>query len=140
MPVDASDGIAIVYPSNWPRDDTPDPHCTIIYLGKVSKVDFTKADVEAALGHVSLEAPGAVRTKGLEMFGPDKDIPVVTLDPGSQVLVLQRIVVEGILGVYGIENASEFKDYKPHVTITNKDIEIPESVTLGEPVLWWARH
>lgn len=139
MPADISDGIAVVYPANWPQDDIDEPHCTVIYLGKTKEVDFTKADVEAALHQAGLIEPGAIPTNGVEMFGPEKDIPVVALK-STKFLNLQRDVLEAILLTRGIKNGSEFKDYKPHITIKNKNIDIPESVTLQAPVLWWGKH
>ena len=133
--VDNSDGIAVVYPSNWPEND-PEAHCTIIYLGKVDEVAFTEQDVRNAMELMQLGAPGEVPVAGPEMFGPDKDIPVVLLEP-VPVLTLAKLALEAVLLTFGIENASEFKDYKPHVTVPDHDREIPTTVTLGEPVLWW---
>lgn len=33
---------------------------------------------------------------------------------------------------------SEFRDYRPHVTVDKVDFDLPEDyVMLGAPVLWW---
>ena len=134
MPVsDFSQSISVVFPASWP--DREDAHCTIMYLGEIPDVSFTKAQLLAAVQPV---APGtylAADTAGVEMFGPDNDIPVVPLQHPLLDVIHKMMTIE-LLSV-GIESASEFTEYRPHVTITDADTDIPSIIILGPPVVWW---
>ena len=131
---DHSDDIAIVYPSDWPVDD-PEAHCTIMYLGAISEANYTKQDLEEAIRKSEIKAPGATPTIGLEMFGEDKDIPVIRLK--SLLVSIQKKQLQIMLLSKGIEDASSFPDYKPHVTVSEPNVEIPTTVSLGAPAVWW---
>lgn len=131
---DHSQSIAIMYPADWPADD-PEAHCTLYYLGEAPDIEFTPDDLLDALDEAQLVAPGEVPTAGLELFGPEKDIPVALLD--SLLLKLQKKMLSGPLTARGIKDGSSFPQYKPHVTMKNPDTEIPPTVTLGAPEVWW---
>lgn len=130
-----SDSIAIVWPSNWPMADE-EAHCTIMFLGNISNVSFTKIDLWNAISTIKWPLM-SVRTAGIEMFGPKADIPVVRLD--SVILHTFHDKLEATLKAEGIESASEFKEYKPHITVKNyeEDMLIPDIVHLGSPEVWW---
>lgn len=148
---DNSDHIAIVFPvtSAVPTDfniqEGVEAHCTLIYLGKVSEATFTKEDVQSVLDRMQISAPGEVSTLSLELFGPEQDALVITLDDTR--LVDIRNSIEKSLSEVGSGNASEYADYRPHVTLDAKtdltldmameSIEIPMTVTLDSPELWW---
>lgn len=103
---------------------------------------FTKDDIQNVLKRLDFHAPGPVKTTGVEYFGPEKDIPVVTLS--TQSLENYRETLERVLAKINVHNVSEFKDFKPHVTISYgpfegsiDSLDIPETIVLGAPQLWW---
>lgn len=134
------DSICIAYPSVWP-DTIDEPHSTLIWLGNISEASFTKGDVLEVLDSVNLPAPGPTPVAGLEMFGPDKDIPVALLS-FTPSLRINHSKLSLALSKKEIYSASEF-DYTPHVSISydpdfpSENIELPELVELSAPVLWW---
>lgn len=148
---DYSDHIAIVFPvtSSVPTDfdiqEGVEAHCTLIYLGKVSEVSYTKEDVQAVLDRVKISPPESVATSELALFGPDEDVLVMTLDKAE--LTKARETLERALLKIGAKNGSEYKDYNPHITLdakTNMDlakatetIDLPPTVTFDTLELWW---
>lgn len=134
---DYPDSIGIMYPVDWPTDD-PKAHCTLFYLGEIQDANFTQDDLFDALDEAQLEAPGDVPTKGLELFGEEKDTPVALLD--SLLLRLQKRVLGLALGNRDIKDASSFPEYKPHVTLMSPDVEIPDTINLGAPQVWWGNE
>lgn len=134
---DHSDSIVIVYPAFWNGNIDPEAHCTILYLGNISDASFSREDIENALSGMDLVAPGQINVVGTEMFGENKDYPVWLLEP-TALLNLTRKLIEDGLSTIGAENASEFKDYRPHVTVNQLDFDLPNDyVELGVPTLWW---
>ena len=148
---DNSDHIAIVFPvaSSVPTDfdiqEGVEAHCTLIYLGRISEVSYTKEDVQAVLDRVRIKDPGDISTEDLALFGPDEDVLVMTLDPEK--LNPLRETIERALAKIGAKNGSEFKEYRPHVTLdsasnltleeASNTINIPSIVTLEAPEVWW---
>ena len=144
-----SSSVGIVYPYVYPQGvDFPtrgnDPHCTLIYLGPLSDVDFTQEDVLLSLSGLDFGDIGIVDVDGLDLFGQDKDILVMRLK--SSVLVDNFEAVRGRLAEKGIENASSFPDYSPHITLTEHyhgptiGYTLPTTVGLGRPQLWWGEE
>lgn len=146
-----ADHIAIVYPvtSQVPVDfdiqEGVEAHCTLIYLGKASEVSYTKEDVQAILDRIKLKTPSSVVVRDLELFGPDKDVLVMTLDDTA--LSSLRKTLERALLKIGAKSGSEFKEYKPHVTLDSKtnltleeardSIALPDTVSFDDVELWW---
>lgn len=139
MTTDFSDSICIAYPASWP-DTIKEPHCTLIFLGKISEADFTKQDILDVLDDLKLPAPGEVEITGIQLFGPKQDIPVATVF--SNRLFAHRIMIDYELAGINVKSASEF-EFNPHVSISYDEstdftaIELPKTVTLDKPVLWW---
>lgn len=134
---DYPDSIGIMYPVDWPTDD-PQAHCTLFYLGEQQDANFTAQDLFDALDEADLEAPGDVPTAGLELFGEEQDTPVALLD--SLLLRFQKKSLGRVLKEKGIEDASSFPQYRPHVTLMNADAEIPPTINLGAPQVWWGNE
>lgn len=134
---DHSGDIAIVYPVSWPAPtkDVPEPHCTLIYLGDISDATFTLEDLQDAVDTFIWE-PFDVAIGEVQMFGPDEDIPVVTLL--GQTLYDNRQIFEAELNERGIKSASEY-DYSPHITVDPRSmVAMPfNTVHLGLPKIWW---
>lgn len=145
-----SEGICIAYPYVFPRDsDLPidysiPAHCTLIYLGYVDEVDFSKEDVLDSVRGMSFGDTGIVDVDGLELFGPESDILVMRLN--SSVLMDNFETVRDELAENGIENASSFPDYNPHITLAENyhgptiGYTLPTTVGLAKPQLWWGEE
>jgi 2'-5' RNA ligase len=139
--------IGLMFPSSWP-ENLDDAHCTLLYLGDMEDATFSKEDLEIVLNRLNTKAPGEVAITGFDLFGPDKNVLVATLDPAK--LSPIRGAFERTLAKINVYNASEYKDYNPHVTITEdfggtledakKDVVLPKTVVLGPPALWWGNE
>lgn len=139
--------IGLMFPASWP-EDLSDAHCTLLYLGEMEEATFTKEDLQIVIQRLKTAAPGEVAITGLDLFGPEKNVLVATLDPGK--LQPIRDSFERTLAKINIFNASEYKDYKPHVTITEdfvgtldearESLTLPKTVILGPPQLWWGNE
>lgn len=145
MKTDFSNSIAIVFPTDWPVEAS-EAHCTLLFLGKVSESTYTKEDVQSVLDRMQIRAPGSIETTEFELFGRDKNMLVLKLNPTK--LLPIRDAIERALEKIGAENGSEFKDYKPHVTVAqdvDTDLEeavksvgaVPDLISLHSPILWW---
>ena len=141
-------GIAIVMPA-YHYGAVEQSHCTVAFLGNTTEVDFTKRTAQHItdkLASMDLWLPNhRIRTysHGYEMFGVEKDQPVVLLSDDRILEVRER--AEQLLNDYGIEY-SKLWDYKPHVSLfanshaniqglAKTDFQL--SMMLRPPVLWW---
>lgn len=144
---DYPDSICIAYPYVFPQDtDLPidysiEAHCTLIYLGEIQEANFTKEDLRHVLDSWTFEGLGIVDVSGLALFGPNKDVLVMTLD--SSVLMDYFEEIAHDLSLRGIENKSSFPDYNPHITLNEAyhgptvGFTLPTTVGLGAPEVWW---
>lgn len=128
------ESVAVVYPSNWPPDDS-NAHCTVVYMGEIPELEFEREDLVKALKFAGLRAPGWAFTTGVEQFGKDKDITVVTLQ--SFALQVQYSLFKKAMASCGIEYVEKWPEYKPHVTVKEPGQGFPQSVRLGAPTVWW---
>ena len=141
---DYSKSVGIMFPSSWP-EDKDDAHCTLLYLGDMDNLTCTRDDLEIVVKRLDTRAPEEVIVTGVDLFGPENNVLVATLDP----IKLQPIrdSFERTLAKINVFNGSEYKDYKPHVTIAEdftgtmenavEDTKLPRTVFLGAPRLWW---
>ena len=140
--------IAIVMPAEH-RDSNPGSHCTVMYLGEIGDVDFTKSQVELVVeklrkrwGQLFISNGIHVWNRGYSCFGQERDKLVAILPADDERIGDIHDHAEYYLGHRGIKSASNF-DYRPHVTLgVAKDINtmyLPNSqlFTLYKPVLWW---
>lgn len=102
-----------------------DAHLTVLYTGPLDK-DRT----DAVKSILSTFAPINiwVERKGIELFGPENNIPVVTVYTSETLINLRQKLLD-----YGIPNASKFKEWNPHITLAvdpNKIIKIPAAIRL----------
>lgn len=136
-PVEPEGLISIVYPVSWPAptEDVPRPHSTIMFLGSVADATFTKDDLKQVLKTFIWE-PFDVAIGEVKMFGPNEDVPVVTLL--GQTLYTNRQTLEDELASRGIKDVSEFS-YNPHITVDPQSMAaMPfHSVRLGTPQIWF---
>lgn len=136
----ARTGIAIVWPAWFPGSTDSELHATALFLGNTDTVDFTKADVEEALGRYLW--PAWVGVTGTDLFGMNKDIPVLLLERRNTML-LAREAIKRKLEKHGIHASTTFA-FNPHVTISKEAEHVQEAATfapvlvhLEAPVLWW---
>lgn len=130
-----STGIAIVFPAWFLGSTDTTLHCTALFLGDTETTAYSRADIEHVLRWKGAD-PGPVRVTGTELFGRDKNVPVLTIESAK---VMQEYEwLAGQLRSYGITSASEF-GFNPHVTIAKEEAKpyFPKYVQLEAPVLWW---
>jgi 2'-5' RNA ligase len=101
-----------------------DAHCTVLYLGDTEE---EKADeIRKFLDQSQLATFSShANRKGIELFGPNLDVPVVTLEVNDSVNDIRRLCEKNF------ESPSEFKEWNPHVTL---DLETPGSLVIP-PIL-----
>jgi 2'-5' RNA ligase len=132
------ESIAVVWPSSVPVSD-PEAHCTMLFLGQIPEVSFTKKDVLRVLANYDFQSPGDFYIRASNLYGTNKDVLVAELHDPKRVLSEQReYLEEGLEEAHGIVSASQF-GFSPHVTISPKAVNeaFAPKVTLGSPVLWW---
>lgn len=135
--VKTHDGRAIVLPAIFPGSDEMS-HCTVMYLGTADTMVGTQDQVMNVLYDMRLmfgRGPVTFSTMGTDWFGVDRDIPVMRL--GHSWLTAFRKASKQLLGLAGISPQPSVWEYQPHVTLKSNDIDLPESVLLHPPVLWW---
>lgn len=136
---DFSSSAVIVWPVVYPTDMLPpeEPHCTVIYLGDVANLD--KQAVIDAINETEYDVFLWVQPMDVEYFGPEQDIPVLRV--AHPYLYKYNDFITSSLAKRGIESASQFTEYKPHVTISPEAVAngvIPTDPLLLLPVqLWW---
>lgn len=106
-----------------------DAHMTLLYTGHLSPVQELK--VQRALDWIDSRLKYQVFNmdrKSIEMFGPNKDIPVLTLYPKDDLNEIR----ESLIGK-GVPAPSAFAEFNPHITLKlnhNYTIEIPPRIRL----------
>lgn len=133
--------VAIVFPVPNLAHLVPDAHCTLIYLGNLGEnVTFTKDQVLDVLHDLNvlwgrLDAV-RVKTDGYDVFGANRDVPVIRLDSIGLRGMRHYADVE-LERRWGIKSPSEY-DYQPHVSLSQMPHQAPpNSLELRRPVLWW---
>lgn len=105
-----------------------DAHMTLLYTGNLT--DSAEARVQRILDSLGTRLKYRVFSldrKSIEMYGPNKDIPVLTLHMHKD---LQRIR-EQLIGK-GVPSPSEF-GFNPHITLKlnhHYTVEIPPKIRL----------
>lgn len=130
-------GRAIVLPAEFKGSDEMS-HCTVMYLGTADTMTGTQDQVMNVLYDLRMAFGRQGRlfyTSGTDWFGVDRDIPVMRLT--SSWLRSYRKATEQLLGLAGISPQPSVWVYEPHVTLKDDNIELPKSVMLHPPVLWW---
>ena len=144
--------IAIVYPAVAPADEYNLPidreiktHVTISVLGEIPEVEFDKDELIAVLRNIDWEEITAAEVDQLALFGIDNDFLVMTLDAPALQKNWKR--VHDALNIADIPSLNKYPDYRPHITLREKfegslieSEELPETVELGFPTLWWGNE
>lgn len=117
-----------------------DAHITILYIPDIYNPDlgFTKEDVLDAIRDTDWDIMINPKVKGLEFFGPENDVAVLTLD--HPYLQQYRDNVKMALAKRGIVVEETYPEYKPHVTIksdADTDREFDNRIWAGPVELWW---
>lgn len=132
----------LMWPATFPgSENVDDPHCTVVYLGKVTEQPHTPLAL-LLVSNDYLEAPGDVRVTGVEIFGEGEDdrVWVATLDDTR--LGPLRAKIKAAIERYNFKDGSSFPDYRPHVTLSKYEgddsrPEAPQRVSLGQLEAWW---
>lgn len=146
MDEDFKNTACVVFPAKYPSDriapSIPNLHSTVLFLGDIDEHlgGVTAQALIDALRRVDTNYHQYVNTKGWDLFGPDKNIPVIKLDETPQMLEI-HYSVKHELSRRGINSVSEWP-YSPHVTVdvdTYKMNNLPDGVYL-EPARLWYRN
>lgn len=130
-------GICIVWPAHFEGSTDPEAHVTALFLGNADNVEYTKEDVRRALGtDFTWGSPGVFHTLGVDMFGKEKDKPVLLLNDGG--LSLHYLTFARRLRIAGIEPSTMFP-FRPHVTVPDLNV-VPKTVQLAAPEIWWGNE
>jgi 2'-5' RNA ligase len=105
-----------------------DAHLTVLYLGNITheqeKLDSVATFLEGFRQEFHDSSSYVIRND-IQMFGPNKDIPVVRVIPNKQMWYWRKLA-ESMLW-----NASEFKEWNPHITI---DLNAPSNIILPKVI------
>lgn len=139
-----SNTACIVYPAEFPSNYTPPkvkkPHSTILYLGDIDE-DLGGRSLDyllKTLSNTDTNYYQYIDVMGKDLFGPDKDYPVLKLDETPLMSRIYSEVKYTLLNV-GIVSPSQW-DYSPHMTVDAETYNWknhPDWVLLRPPVLWY---
>lgn len=88
------------------------PHCTLVYAGEIADLEpgAFNAMAKDACSLAMLACPINLRVDRIEVFGEgEEQVDVFTLVPNDEIRSMRNFVEHW--------NASEYDEYKPHVTI-----------------------
>lgn len=105
-----------------------DAHLTMVWTDVLS--DRQVEDIRKILhANVSSSYFSLAKRLSIEMFGPNKDIPVLTVEPHEELYVLREVLAEHP----AIPNPSEFS-WNPHITLKAEPMQplvIPPVIKLS---------
>lgn len=139
---DYPDSIGVMWPAfftgTYPMKEVDKMHITCMYLGEIPDVNFTREElIDTISGLGQMYFYGEIT--GVERFGPRQDIPVLRVD--HQQLYTVQAEVEKHLAAVGINSASSFPEYKPHVTVNEEIFARPPEVVRVHPLMvWWGNE
>lgn len=89
----------------------PLPHMTLVYAGQIDELEPTVFNElgKDALIVARMMRPFALDVTGVEIFGDEEKVDVLTLYPTPALLTARRFVEKW--------NASQHKNFKPHATV-----------------------
>lgn len=144
--------IAIVYPAVAPADEYDLPidkeiktHVTISLLGEIPEVGYDKDELVTVLRSIDWEEVTEAEVSQLDLFGISNDFLVMTLDAPALQKNWER--VNEALTDADIPSLNKYPNYRPHITLREnyagsliESKELPETVELGFPTLWWGNE
>lgn len=119
--------------SDWCRIDLP--HLTLVYAGKIDELKSTTHNdlAKTALNLAMTCSPVTLDVIGTDVFGEGEEtVDVLRLDSSPEIMAMRSTVSHW--------NASEYLDYKPHVTIGpvgNLPEKIPKRITFDRVMVSW---
>lgn len=120
--------------AEWCKIDLP--HMTLVYAGTTEDLKagaFNELAKDASMISM-LTTPFSLRVRGVEVFGTDDKVDVLTLEPSSELLAMRRVVERW--------NASEH-DFSPHVTIGPQGSFVdqpPFAITFDRILVSWGEQ
>lgn len=130
----------IAYPVEF-LDEVKDiyqPHVTLFYFPDVTNAEFTKQEMVNAIAESHFKRTHHLATVfGAKAFGPDKNVPVLRVGVGQQVLSHVYASIKTVLN----RNNMFFDNtwgFDPHVTVDLETALTPPKQVLLRPLeLWW---
>ncbi len=139
----AHTSIVIVWPAHFEGSTDSTSHVTALFLGKTGG-KFAKAHpnfrerLEVFLDGMTQD-PGPIGVEQLGHVGYRKDIPALMLGFQNE-LADQYAYMHSQLSQGGVPIDATYA-FRPHVTLSKEhDFEIPETVHLEAPILWWGNE
>lgn len=130
----ASSGVMVAFLptfSDWCKQDLP--HMTLVYAGTIDKLrptDFNTLAKDTA--SIAMLSPSfALRVMGVEVFGDEDKVDVLSFLPTPELLAMRRMVESW--------NASQHP-FNPHATIGpqgSAGIDIPKYVNFDRIMVGW---
>lgn len=118
-------------------------HITLLYFGKDFSLQDTAKSIEIINAITTQTASFTVKTKDVSHFeGHKEDKCAVIAKMESEKLHALRAKLAESFDEHGLEYSKEFKDYKPHTTLSYSEEEpkdfifSPIEFTVGEITLW----
>jgi len=102
-------------------------HITLIYLGKIKDLENKKDKILKVLENfASKNSYIKGKIDGYDCFEPSESsnnkIPLYAVYKSNNIIEIRNKLLEELKTI-GVENASDFKDYKPHITLKYLDNE-----------------
>lgn len=140
---DYPDSIGVMWPvyflEDYEHGNFDSAHVTCMYLGEMQDINFTKEELLVTLTNRYSDMFIWATVADRVMFGENSDVTVLTL-ANSHIHAIHD-EVESLLNAIGIQSASSFTDYKPHVTVDQETWDNPPNgVLLGPLMVWWGNE
>lgn len=108
-----------------------DAHLTVLYLGYIThdQEKIARVNEFLAMNRDELSGSDYVIRHDIELFGPEKNLPVVTVMVGKHLWAIRK------MAELQLWNASEFKDWNPHITLDLEapgDLRIPKAIKVSD--------
>lgn len=114
-------------------------HVTLVYAGDVEDLRETdRNDIAKTALDIAMDfEPFTVKVTGVELFGDEEPVDVLTLDLTPELIEMRKRLVYW--------NASQYTDYKPHATIGpagpyKSEAVYPESLTFDRIGFFWGEN
>lgn len=112
---------------------TPLPHMTLVYCGTVDSLSIGQRNelTKLALDMAMTCSPMTIPVTGVEHFGDEGDVEVLTLEPIPQLLAMRSVFEDW--------NASEFS-FSPHCTVGpvgSASSDTPRDLTFDRICVCW---
>ena len=133
--MDEQHGMIALIPESFYLTNIEFPHCTLVYLGRVEKQTHKRylELLGITSGLATITRSFTAKAIGYDTFGPTEDrVKVLKLERNPELHALRSFVERF--------NKSEFKEFRPHITLGSWDTEVyehPNAVRFNRLALCW---